>query len=129
MDWEVIKQTIEFFILKTIGSQEAMGTAVEQLVEEKIGPILKLKPAAVSSALIALERMQLLASNWRNTGEQGIQKFYSLTAAGQYRLAAESDERQAQLSSFMSGEGFDGSFKKFLDRHVNVYCIWPPPHQ
>lgn len=129
MEWDVVRQTVEFFTLKTLRGKELMGIAVEQSVEQQIGLILKLRPGAVSESLQKLERTRLIASDWRRTEAGDLQKFYFLTSAGAQRLETESIERQRQLASFVDGEIFDGSFKKFLDQYVNVYCIWPPPHQ
>ena len=86
---DLIQGTLDLLILKTVvhGPIHGYGIAQKILVTSK--EILQVQQGSLYPALHRLQRRGLLKSDWKESGNGPMAKFYSLTAAGRKCLQAE----------------------------------------
>ena len=84
--------------LETLGTQHGYGLArrIEQMSED----MLALNQGTLYPALLRLEQQRWIGSRWGMSENNRRARFYSITAKGRKRLAAET-ERWEQLSALV----------------------------
>ncbi len=75
--------------LDTLGPQHGWGIA--RRIEQISGDALALNQGTLYPALLRLEQMGWVASNWGTSDNKRRAKFYSITRAGKKQLAAEAE--------------------------------------
>jgi PadR family transcriptional regulator PadR len=86
---DVIQGTLDLLILKTLSLAPLHGYGIAQRIEQVSQGVFKANPGSLLTALKRLRRSGLLDEEWRPTENSRRAKYYSLTAAGQRRLEAE----------------------------------------
>ena len=87
---DVLQGTLALMVLKTLdtmGPQHGYGIA--RRIEQVSGDALRLNQGTLYPALVRLEQAGWIRSRWGASDNNRRAKFYSLTPAGQRRLAAE----------------------------------------
>lgn len=76
--------------LDTLGPQHGWGIA--RRIEQISGDVLELNQGTLYPALLRLEQMGWIASEWGESENRRRAKFYSITRAGKKQLAAEAEQ-------------------------------------
>jgi PadR family transcriptional regulator, regulatory protein PadR len=86
---DLLQGTLDLLILKIVaqGSIHGYGIAQRLLLISK--DVLQVQQGSLYPALHRLQRKGLLKSEWKESGNGPMGKFYSLTAAGRKALAEE----------------------------------------
>jgi PadR family transcriptional regulator PadR len=87
---ELLQGTLDMLILRTLIFGPLHGHALATSIESTSGDVLEIDHGSLYPALHRLERQGLIAAEWGTSGNNRRAKFYSLTAAGKKRLAADS---------------------------------------
>ncbi len=88
---DLVLGTLEMLILKSLARGTKHGYAVAEWIHETSQDVLRVEEGALYPALHRLELRGLLNSKWGASENNRRAKYYSLTAAGRKRLAAETD--------------------------------------
>ena len=80
--------TLELLILKTLERGPNHGFGITLYVQTVSEGLLRLEEGSLYPALHRLEKDKLVCGVWRQTANARRARFYTLTAAGQKRLAA-----------------------------------------
>lgn len=86
---DLLQGTLDLLILKTIAQGPIHGYGIAQRILVTSKEILQVQQGSLYPALHRLERKQLVKSEWRESGNGPMAKFYSLTAAGRKQLQDE----------------------------------------
>lgn len=87
---DVLPGTLNLMILKTLATLGRLhGYGVARRIEQTSGDLLRLNQGTIYPALLHLEQMGWITSDWGVSENNRRAKFYSLTRAGRKRLAAE----------------------------------------
>lgn len=108
LNTDVIQGTLDMIILKTVSWAPLHGYGIAQRVEEVSGKVFKVNPGSLLTALRRLERADLLVSEWKRTANSRKAKYYSLTPAGEKRLASERrdwERRAGAVTRLLAAEG------------------------
>ena len=98
---DLVQGTVDLLILKVVALEPIHGWAVAQRIQQVSSDVLKLNQSSLYPALHRLEKQGWVQSEW-GTSEHGRRaKYYSLTRAGQKRLAKELADWE-RLSSAIS---------------------------
>ena len=86
---ELVRGTLDVLILKALAWGPLHGYAAADWIGRATGGALLVEEGALYPALHRLERQDLLASTWGLSENNRRAKYYTLTAAGRERLAAD----------------------------------------
>ena len=86
---DLIQGTLDLLILKTVGHGAIHGYGIAQRILITSREILQVQQGSLYPALHRLERQGLLKSEWKESGNGPMAKYYSLTAAGRKNLQQE----------------------------------------
>ena len=99
---DVWQGTLSLMVLKTLQSMgQQHGYGIARRIEQTSGDILALNYGTLYPALVKLEQEGYIAAEWGSSDNNRRAKFYSLTRAGNKRLAAETKSWQ-QTSAIMA---------------------------
>jgi PadR family transcriptional regulator PadR len=93
---DLIQGTLDLLILKTVAHGPIHGYGIAQRILLTSKEILQVQQGSLYPALHRLQRKGLLKSEWRESGNGPMAKYYSLTAAGRKRF----QEEQAQWQRY-----------------------------
>jgi transcriptional regulator len=92
---EVLPGTLNLMVLRTL---EAMGPlhgyGIARRIEQTSGNLLQLNQGTIYPALLQLEQMGWITSEWGVSENNRRAKYYSITRAGRKQLAAEIESWQ-----------------------------------
>jgi transcriptional regulator len=86
---ELLRDTLDMLILKTLDRTPLHGYAIAELIERRSDEVLRVEEGALYPALHRLELRGLLAGEWGLSENNRRAKFYRLTTAGRRQLADE----------------------------------------
>jgi transcriptional regulator len=86
---DLLQGTLDLLILQTVAGGPIHGYGIAQRILVASKELLHVQQGSLYPALHRLERRRLLKSEWRETGNGPMAKFYSLTAAGRACLREE----------------------------------------
>lgn len=87
-DLDLIRGTLDLFVLKALSWGPMHGLAVLRWIEAGSGNSLQIEEGALYPALHRLEQKGWLDSEWGYTEQSRRARFYRLTAAGRRQLAS-----------------------------------------
>jgi transcriptional regulator len=88
----ILPGTLDLLILKAVSLGAQHGYGVLLRIEQTSGGRLLIEQGALYPALYRLETQGLIEAEWGQSANNRRAKFYTLTAAGRKRLAAEMKE-------------------------------------
>lgn len=93
----VLPGTLNLMILKTLDTLGSLhGFGIARRIEQISGDLLQLNQGTIYPALLNLEQMGWISSEWGVSENNRRAKYYSITRAGRKQLATEIDNwRQA----------------------------------
>ena len=91
---DLLQGTLDLLILKTLAPGALHGYAIAQRILITSRETLDVQQGSLYPALHRLERKKLVESEWRESENGRMAKFYSLTKEGRNQLAAELDRWQ-----------------------------------
>ena len=97
---EIVPGTLNLMVLKTLAALGALhGYGIARRIEQISGNLLEINQGTIYPALLNLEQMGWIRSDWGLSENNRRARFYSITAAGRKQLAVEEDEwrRAAQI--------------------------------
>jgi transcriptional regulator len=86
---DLIQGTLDVLILKTVAHGPIHGYGIVQRILVTSKEILQVQQGSLYPALHRLQRRGLLKSEWKESGNGPMAKYYSLTAAGRKCLQEE----------------------------------------
>ena len=86
---DLVQGTLDLLILKTIALEPMHGWAIGQRIRLLSKDVLQVQQGSLYPALHKLEHQGLIKSEWDKSDNNRRAKYYSLTRAGQKRLARE----------------------------------------
>jgi transcriptional regulator len=86
---DLVQGTLDMLVLKTLARGSMHGYAVAEFIQTKSDSVLRVEEGALYPALHRLELRGLVRSEWGISENNRRARFYSLTPAGEQRLAAE----------------------------------------
>lgn len=89
---DLLQGTLDLLILKTLAPGPLHGYGVAQRILITSRETLEIQQGSLYPALHRLERKQLVQSEWRESSNGRMAKFYSLTRNGRKQLAVELDQ-------------------------------------
>ncbi|MEP7272376.1 MAG: PadR family transcriptional regulator [Acidobacteriota bacterium] len=106
---EVLPGTLNLMVLTTLESLGPLhGFGIARRIEQISGNGISLNQGTIYPALLNLEQMGWIKSKWGVSENSRRAKFYSITAAGRKRLAAEAESwrRTSEIMTrFLEPEG------------------------
>jgi PadR family transcriptional regulator, regulatory protein PadR len=84
---ELLRDTLDMLVLKTLERGPLHGYAIAELIEQRSDEVLRVEEGALYPALHRLELRGLLAAAWGHSQNNRRAKFYRLTSAGRRQLA------------------------------------------
>jgi PadR family transcriptional regulator, regulatory protein PadR len=98
---EVLPGTLNLMVLKTLSTLGSLhGYGIARRIEQISGDRLQLNQGTIYPALLHLEQMGWINSEWGVSENNRRAKYYSITRAGKKQLAAE-EENWRQTSEIM----------------------------
>ena len=98
---EVLPGTLNLMVLKTLGTLGPLhGYGIARRIEQVSGNLLQLNQGTIYPALLHLEQMGWISSQWGVSENNRRAKYYSITRAGRKQLAAE-EEHWRRASEIM----------------------------
>lgn len=99
---DLLPGTLNLMILKTLDTLGRLhGYGIARRIEQTSGEVLQLNQGTIYPALLHLEQMRWITSDWGLSENNRRAKFYALTRAGRKRLAAE-EEQWRRASAIIS---------------------------
>ena len=95
---EMLRDTLDMLILKTLRGGPMHGFAIAESIEERSENVLRVEEGALYPALHRLEVRGLLDAKWGVSDNNRRAKFYRLSAAGRKQLERDS-ERWRMMSA------------------------------
>jgi PadR family transcriptional regulator, regulatory protein PadR len=86
---DLLQGTLDLLILKTVAMGPIHGYGIAQRLLQISREVLQVQQGSLYPALYRLEERGYLKSEWRETEQGRMAKFYCLTAKGVRQLAAE----------------------------------------
>jgi PadR family transcriptional regulator PadR len=86
---DLIQGTLDLLILKTVAHRPIHGYGIAQVILVTSKEILQVQQGSLYPALHRLQRRGLLESEWKESGNGPMAKYYSLTVAGRKCLQEE----------------------------------------
>ena len=105
---DVIQGTLDVLILKTLSLAPLHGYGITKRIEQVSQDVFKVNPGSLLTSLRRLQRAGWLDATWRQTENSRRAKYYSLTRAGERRLAAETEDwwrRATAMGRLLEAEG------------------------
>ena len=106
---DVLQGTLALMVLKTL---ETLGTlhgyGIARRIEQISGDMLELNQGTLYPALLRLEQMGWIRSEWGASENNRRARFYSITRAGRRQLAAETENWErtsAIMARFLRASG------------------------
>ena len=87
---ELLRDTLDMLVLKTLTRGPMHGYAIAEHIEEKTDDVLRVEEGALYPALHRLELRGLVAAAWGISENNRRARYYKLTAAGRKQLSEES---------------------------------------
>src|ERR1700683_2362449 len=87
---ELLRDTLDMLVLKTLTRGAMHGYAVAEFIEETSEDVLRVEEGALYPALHRLELRGLVAAKWGISDNHRRAQFYRLTAAGKKQLQKDS---------------------------------------
>jgi PadR family transcriptional regulator PadR len=81
--------TLDMLILRILSLEAAHGYAIARRIQQISRDVVRVNQGSLYPALHRLEQKRWLKAEWRQSDTGHEAKFYSLTRAGQKRLAVE----------------------------------------
>lgn len=91
---DLLQGTLDLLILKTVAHGPIHGYGIAQRILLTSKEILQVQQGSLYPALHRLERKGFLKSEWKESGNGPMGRYYSLTAAGRKSLHEEVTEWQ-----------------------------------
>jgi PadR family transcriptional regulator PadR len=95
---DLLQGTLDLLILKTIALEPMHGWAIAQRIHQLSREVLQVQQGTLYPALHKLEQQGYIRATWGESENNRRAKYYTLTRAGQKRLAVEL-ESWARLST------------------------------
>ena len=89
---DLMQGTLDMLVLKALSRGRAHGYAIAEWIHQTSADVLRVEEGALYPALHRLELRGLLSSEWGVSENNRRAKYYSLTPAGQKRLADETEQ-------------------------------------
>jgi PadR family transcriptional regulator PadR len=89
---DLLQGTLDLLVLRTLQSGAMHGWDIAQRIQQLSQDVLQVNQGSLYPALHRLEAQELISSEWGESDNNRRAKFYTLTAAGRRRLAAEAKE-------------------------------------
>ncbi|MBI4906636.1 MAG: PadR family transcriptional regulator [Acidobacteria bacterium] len=89
---DLLQGTLDLLVLKTLAPGPLHGYGIAQRILLSSRQVLDVQQGSMYPALHRLERKGLVSSEWRESENGRMAKFYSLTRAGRKQLADELEE-------------------------------------
>jgi transcriptional regulator len=86
---DLLQGTLDLLILKVVAQGPLHGYGIAQKILLTSKEMLQVQQGSLYPALHRLQRKGLLKSEWKESGNGPMAKFYSLTAAGRKQLQEE----------------------------------------
>lgn len=86
---DLLQGTLDLLILKTVAHGPIHGYGIAQRILVTSKETLQVQQGSLYPALHRLQRQGLLKSEWKESGNGPMAKYYTLTAAGRRSLQAE----------------------------------------
>ena len=86
---DMIQGMLDMLILKAISLEPMHGWGITERIHQWSNEALAVNQGSLYPALYRLKRHGWIASDWKTTENNRRARYYSLTAAGRRRLAAE----------------------------------------
>jgi len=99
---ELLQGTLDMLILKAVSLGPLHGYGILLRIEQISKKRLEIQQGSLYPALYRLEDQGWIASEWGESENNRKAKFYSLTAAGKKRLAAET-EKWREMADVIAG--------------------------
>jgi len=87
---ELLRDTLDMLILKTLAHGPMHGYAIAESIEQRSAEVLRVEEGALYPALHRLELRGWLAAEWGASENKRRARYYRLTAAGRKQLGQES---------------------------------------
>ena len=96
---DLLQGTLDMLILKAVSLGPLHGYGVLLRIQQISGEQLEIQQGSLYPALYRLEHQGWIASEWGESDNKRMAKFYSLTAAGRRQLQSETEKwnRMASL--------------------------------
>lgn len=91
---ELVQGTLDLLILKTVAHEPLHGYGIAQRILLTSKEILQVQQGSLYPALHRLQRKGLLKSDWKESGNGPMAKYYTLTALGRKKLQEEREQWQ-----------------------------------
>jgi len=89
---ELLPGTLNLMVLKTLSTLGSLhGYGIARRIEQISGNRLQLNQGTIYPALLSLEQMGWISSEWGVSENNRRAKYYSITGAGKKQLAAEEE--------------------------------------
>src|SRR5579863_1379129 len=89
---DVLHGTLALMILRTLdGLGPQHGWGIARRIEQTSGDVLALNQGTLYPALLRLEQMGWISSEWGSSDNNRRAKYYAITRAGRKQLAAETE--------------------------------------
>jgi PadR family transcriptional regulator PadR len=108
---DLLQGTLEMLVLKALSLQPMHGWGIGHRIEQMSRDVFRVPQGSLYPALQRMIRKGWIRSDWRVSDNNRRARYYSLTAAGQRQLRAESaiwDRVSAAVNSVMTGELAEG---------------------
>jgi transcriptional regulator len=105
---DVLQGTLILLVLRTLDALGPLhGYGIARRIEQISQDVLQLNQGTLYPALLRMEQERWIASKWGASEKNRKAKFYSITAAGRKRLAAEAKDWRRMSSTIERFLGFD----------------------
>jgi transcriptional regulator len=91
---DLVTGTLDLLVLKALQLGDAHGWAIMDRIRATSGDVLQVNQGSLYPAIYRLKRQGLMSSRWAITENNRRARYYTLTAKGRERLAAERQEWQ-----------------------------------
>jgi transcriptional regulator len=89
---DLMQGTLDLLVLKTLRHGALHGYGIAQKILVTSRNVLEVQQGSLYPALHRLERKGLVKSEWKESGQGRMAKFYALTATGRKQLEAEVED-------------------------------------
>ena len=89
---DVLQGTLDLLIMRTIALEPLHGWAIAQRIQQISDDLLRVQQGSLYPAVHRLEHQGWITAEWGASENNRRARYYTLTAAGQKRLAAERKE-------------------------------------
>ena len=105
---DVLQGTLILLVLRTLEALGPLhGYGIARRIEQISKDVLQLNQGTLYPALLGMEQEGWISSRWGASEKNRKAKFYSITAAGQRRLAKETEDWRRMSSTIERFLGFD----------------------